>query len=104
MLVECKCEFCHHVILSHGQLTRRNNNRQDGLKIFVTFIPCNKISFQIYYTQQNATLSALLVFIPFHNKLSIPPHIDPGFVNFNFGLGLCCLMTPGLRKDIQCHV
>ena len=20
------------------------------------------------------------------------------------GLGLCCLMTPGLSKDIQCHV
>ena len=20
------------------------------------------------------------------------------------GLGLCCIMTPGLSKDIQCHV
>ena len=25
------------------------------------------------------------------------------FLN-RFGLVLCCLMTPGLSKDIQCHV
>ena len=24
--------------------------------------------------------------------------------NDNRGLGLCCLMTPGPSKDIQCHV
>ena len=31
------------------------------------------------------------------------PMLDLGYGG-RVGVGLCCLMTPGLSKDIQCHV
>ena len=34
------------------------------------------------------------------NSTSLVTHGGLGWV----GLGLCCLMTPGLSKDIWCHV
>ena len=38
-----------------------------------------------------------------HNYCKTLCHIVR-FVCLGLGLGLCCLMTPGLSKDSRCHV